>query len=42
MRDVARMMGRSSVQLRVELGEMNARPVVHRDDLAPVRRTGGR
>jgi len=41
-RDVARMMGRSSVQLRVELGEMNARPVVHRDDLAPVRRTGGR
>lgn len=36
--DVSRMMGRSTVQLRVEMDEMHARPVVHRDDLAPVRR----
>lgn len=33
---VARMRGRSSAQLRVELGEDFTRPVVHRDDLAPV------
>lgn len=32
---VARMAGRSTAQLRVELGEDVARPVVHRDDLAP-------
>ncbi|MGM0384642.1 MAG: glutamate 5-kinase [Actinomycetota bacterium] len=34
--DVARMKGRSTVQLRVELDDLHARPVVHRDDLAPV------
>lgn len=34
--DVARMKGRSTVQLRVELGDFHARPVVHRDELAPV------
>ncbi|HHW82408.1 MAG TPA: glutamate 5-kinase [Actinomycetales bacterium] len=34
-KDVARMAGRSSVQLRVELGDAFSRPVVHRDDLAP-------
>ena len=33
---VARMIGRSSAQLRVELGEDFTRPVVHRDDLAPM------
>lgn len=33
---MARMVGRSSVQLRVEMGEDFARPVVHRDDLAPI------
>ncbi len=33
--DVARMVGKSSVALRVELGDNFARPVVHRDDLAP-------
>lgn len=36
--DVAQMLGRSSVQLRVEMDDFHARPVVHRDDLAPVRR----
>jgi len=34
--DVVRMRGRSTVQLRVELDDFHARPVVHRDDLAPV------
>lgn len=34
--EVARMAGRSTVQLRVEMGDEYARPVVHRDDLAPV------
>lgn len=34
-RDVSRMVGKSSVQLRVELGDGFTRPVVHRDDLAP-------
>ncbi|MDO5494686.1 MAG: glutamate 5-kinase [bacterium] len=33
--EVARMAGRSTVQLRVELGDSFSRPVVHRDDLAP-------
>lgn len=34
--DVVRMAGRSTVQLRVEMGDEYARPVVHRDDLAPI------
>lgn len=34
-KDVARMAGKSSVQLRVEMGDAFSRPVVHRDDLAP-------
>lgn len=33
--DVNRMASRSSVQLRVEMGDAYTRPVVHRDDLAP-------
>lgn len=33
---ISRMLGRSSAQLRVELGEDFTRPVVHRDDLAPI------
>lgn len=35
--EVAQMRGRSTAQLRVELGEDHARPVVHRDELAPAR-----
>ena len=40
--EVARMAGKSSVQLRVEMGETFARPVVHRDDLAPRHLTSGK
>lgn len=40
--DVVRMAGKSSVQLRVEMGDSHARPVVHRDDLAPRHLTAGR
>lgn len=35
--EVVRMLGRSTAQLRVELGDDYARPVVHRDELAPAR-----
>ncbi|HZK04960.1 MAG TPA: glutamate 5-kinase [Actinomycetaceae bacterium] len=33
--DVVKMAGKSTVRLRVEMGDAYARPVVHRDDLAP-------
>lgn len=34
--EIGRMLGRSSTRLRVELGEEYVRPVVHRDELAPL------
>lgn len=34
--DLGRMLGRSTTRLRVELGEEYVRPVVHRDELAPL------